>query len=197
MLMAAAARTLREKNTIKCSFIPEKLTIILNQLKIEKDNNYLHCRNQIHSEHVKPSLDIRSLQVCMSSAASIFIVPPLLLTCMLYYVMTAQCQFHVVAKSTGRPLSTKFLTDQMFVMHHVNTYEDDGHLVVDVCAFEDASFIKSLKIEDLYFSGDRLPSIDGEYQRFVIPLRKPEVMTVSLQPPASIDAGNLCIFEAS
>jgi hypothetical protein len=65
-------------------------------------------------------------------------------------------------------------------MHHVNTYEDDSHLVVDVCAFEDASFITSLKIKDLYSAGDRMPSINGEYQRYVIPLRKPDVTTFSL-----------------
>ncbi len=60
-----------------------------------------------------------------------------------------------------------FRSDACFAFHHVNAYEHDGEVVVDMCAFADASVI-----EDLYL--DRLragkPAQSAELTRFRLKL---------------------------
>ncbi len=71
-------------------------------------------------------------------------------------------RFTLVDRATGRA-STGFQTDACFAFHHVNAYEDGDEVVVDLCAFADASVI-----EDLYL--DRLragkPISSAELTRF-------------------------------
>ncbi|XP_029463996.1 beta,beta-carotene 15,15'-dioxygenase-like [Rhinatrema bivittatum] len=79
---------------------------------------------------------------------------------------------HVVDKRTKKPIATKFYTDALVVYHHVNAYEEDGHLVVDIIAHKDNSlyeifYLANLKLDfDVNSSLTLLPVC----QRFVIPL---------------------------
>ncbi len=65
----------------------------------------------------------------------------------------AKTTFFVIERATG-DLAGTFHSDPMFVLHHINAFEVDDKLVVDVAAYEDASII-----DDMYL--DRLRGPDG------------------------------------
>jgi carotenoid cleavage dioxygenase-like enzyme len=75
-------------------------------------------------------------------------------------------RFTLVDRATGEATGG-FQTDACFAFHHVNAYEEGGEVVVDLCAFADASVI-----EDLYL--DRLrqgkPVQSPELSRFRLKL---------------------------
>uniref|UniRef100_A0A672IM53 Beta-carotene oxygenase 1 n=1 Tax=Salarias fasciatus TaxID=181472 RepID=A0A672IM53_SALFA len=46
---------------------------------------------------------------------------------------------HLIDRRTGKEVETKYQTGTMIVYHHVNAFEDDGHVVFDVIAYNDNS----------------------------------------------------------
>ncbi|HEY2216188.1 MAG TPA: carotenoid oxygenase family protein, partial [Solirubrobacteraceae bacterium] len=75
-------------------------------------------------------------------------------------------RFTLLDRRSGETIGG-FRSDPCFAFHHVNAYEHDGEVVVDMCAFKDASVI-----EDLYL--DRLrggkPAQSAELTRFRLKL---------------------------
>jgi len=65
----------------------------------------------------------------------------------------------VVAEHTAEPF---------FAFHHVNAFEDDGALVVDLAAFDAPDVIDALYLDDL--ESGPLPSFDGRLRRFRLPV---------------------------
>ena len=61
----------------------------------------------------------------------------------------------VVDRHSGR-LRGSYETDPFFTFHHINSFERDGELVVDLCAYDDASIIDALYLDRLR-DGDRPP----------------------------------------
>ena len=61
---------------------------------------------------------------------------------------TEQTRFYIVKKSTGEVHETKYFGDFIFFLHQINSYEDDGNIVVDIIATtqkdEDVSFITKI-----------------------------------------------------
>jgi beta,beta-carotene 9',10'-dioxygenase len=57
-------------------------------------------------------------------------------------------RFTLVDRTTGESTGP-FETDPWFAFHHVNAYEDDGEVVVDLCVFDDAQIIEDLYLERL------------------------------------------------
>jgi carotenoid cleavage dioxygenase-like enzyme len=75
-------------------------------------------------------------------------------------------KFQVFERATGRHRGT-YETDAFFCFHHVNAFERGGELVLDLCAYEDATVIDSLYLDE---SGPRgkLPPV--QLRRYTIDL---------------------------
>jgi carotenoid cleavage dioxygenase-like enzyme len=57
-------------------------------------------------------------------------------------------RLYVVDRRSGR-LHRAYETEPFFTFHHINSFERDGQLVVDLCAYEDASIIQALYLDQL------------------------------------------------
>jgi carotenoid cleavage dioxygenase-like enzyme len=86
-------------------------------------------------------------------------------------------RFRVIDRESGEERITA-VADPFFCFHHVNAWEEDGDVVVDLVAFEDASVIDALYIDKLR-SGDpqqqhsqlrryRIPSAGGRAEGEVL-----------------------------
>ncbi|KAK3105013.1 hypothetical protein FSP39_015172 [Pinctada imbricata] len=66
-----------------------------------------------------------------------------LVTCFDWYE-NEKTQFHVLSRSTGEPVNPGFTyqTDATCILHHCNAYEEDGNIVMDVCAYDDAGLFE-------------------------------------------------------
>ncbi len=56
-------------------------------------------------------------------------------------------RFRVFDRATGE-LRGSYETEAFFSFHHVNAFERDGELVIDLCAYEDASIIDALYLDE-------------------------------------------------
>lgn len=48
----------------------------------------------------------------------------------------SQVWLHVAEKKKGRLLNLKYRTSAFNLFHHINTYEDNGFLIVDLCTWK-------------------------------------------------------------
>lgn len=71
-------------------------------------------------------------------------------------------RFRVVELQTGRLRGT-YEGEPFFAFHHVNAFERDGEIVIDVCAYEDAEIVRGLYLENLRREKPILP--DPEMRR--------------------------------
>ncbi len=83
-------------------------------------------------------------------------------------------RFHLFDRATGSSAGP-FETDARFGFHHVNSYEEDGEVVVDVCTYPDAGVVEDLYLERLR-AGKPVPP--AHLERFRI---APEAGTVSTE----------------
>jgi len=79
-------------------------------------------------------------------------------------------RFHLIDRVSGQELKIKYQSDAFFFFHHVNTYEEDGHVVADLIAFPGPDVL-----DKFYLSKLRLGQFDTTCQpvftRFVLPLK--------------------------
>ena len=57
-------------------------------------------------------------------------------------------KIHLIDRKTGENVKT-FLVDTFFAFHHVNAYETDGNVIVDVCGYPDTSIIQAFYLHEL------------------------------------------------
>lgn len=86
----------------------------------------------------------------------------------LSYDETADTRFLIVDRERGELVADP-VDDPFFTFHHVNAYEDDGSIVVDLVAFEDASIVNALGFDQLASGGfDSAPT--GSVRRYRLPV---------------------------
>uniref|UniRef100_A0A1A8FIK9 Beta-carotene 15,15'-monooxygenase 1b n=2 Tax=Nothobranchius korthausae TaxID=1143690 RepID=A0A1A8FIK9_9TELE len=83
--------------------------------------------------------------------------------------------FHVINKKTGKRVSTRFYGDALVVFHHINAYEDDGHVVFDIISYKDSNlynmfYLHNMKQETNNFIEKNKDFSPPVCQRFVLPL---------------------------
>jgi carotenoid cleavage dioxygenase-like enzyme len=88
-------------------------------------------------------------------------------------------KFHLFDRRTGAR-ARPFETEARFAFHHVNSYEADGEVVVDLCTFPDATIV-----EDLYL--DKL--------RAGKPVTKPRLERFRISPDAGTVASEQLVEE--
>jgi beta,beta-carotene 9',10'-dioxygenase len=65
-------------------------------------------------------------------------------------------RFRVIDLETGKPRGT-YNAEAFFAFHHVNAFERDGELVIDLCAYDDAEIVQALSLHRLREVAPRLP----------------------------------------
>uniref|UniRef100_A0A665VSM6 Beta-carotene oxygenase 2 n=1 Tax=Echeneis naucrates TaxID=173247 RepID=A0A665VSM6_ECHNA len=83
--------------------------------------------------------------------------------------------FHLIHKQTGTVSSIKYVAKPMSTFHQINAYEEDGFLIVDMCASDDGQAIANYNIQNLRKSGEALDEVYNTLcrvfpRRFVLPL---------------------------
>ncbi|XP_029925368.1 beta,beta-carotene 9',10'-oxygenase-like [Myripristis murdjan] len=83
--------------------------------------------------------------------------------------------FHLIDKHTGQVSSVKYYTKALSNFHQINAFEEDGFLMLDICASDDGQAINNYLIQNLRKSGDALDEVYNTMcrvfpRRFVLPL---------------------------
>uniref|UniRef100_A0A3Q3E0F0 Beta-carotene oxygenase 2b n=1 Tax=Hippocampus comes TaxID=109280 RepID=A0A3Q3E0F0_HIPCM len=78
--------------------------------------------------------------------------------------------FHLVLKKNG-----KYLAQPLTTFHQINAFEEDGHLIIDMCVSDDGQIISNYNIQNLRKSGEDLDEVYNTLcrifpRRFVLPL---------------------------
>ncbi|XP_073763284.1 beta,beta-carotene 15,15'-dioxygenase isoform X1 [Danio rerio] len=78
---------------------------------------------------------------------------------------------HLIDRNTKKEVATKFYTDAMTVYHQVNAFEDDGHVVFDVIAYDDNNLYEFFYLNKLKETmGATNLYCKPKFTRFVFPL---------------------------
>ncbi|XP_077165730.1 beta,beta-carotene 15,15'-dioxygenase isoform X2 [Paroedura picta] len=80
---------------------------------------------------------------------------------------------HLVDRRTKKEAPTKFYTDALVVYHHVNAYEENEHLILDVISYADNRLYDFFYLKNLdgrYEDAAKIPSVPC-CKRFVLPLQ--------------------------
>ncbi|XP_064193210.1 beta,beta-carotene 15,15'-dioxygenase isoform X1 [Anguilla rostrata] len=80
---------------------------------------------------------------------------------------------HLIDRKTGKQVETKFFTDSMVVYHHVNAFEEDGHVVFDVIAYNDNSLYDMFYLSKIKEDSEenRKAYSRPKCKRFVLPVQ--------------------------
>ncbi|XP_063533390.1 carotenoid isomerooxygenase [Cydia strobilella] len=94
-----------------------------------------------------------------------------------------QHETHIVllSRKTGKEV-TRYRTDTLFYLHIINSYEQDGRLNVDICAYNDAKVIDAMyiqAIESMQSNADYAEWFRGRPKRVEIPLDAPRMTRVA------------------
>ncbi|CAH1405372.1 unnamed protein product [Nezara viridula] len=83
---------------------------------------------------------------------------------------------HVVDRKSGKNVKT-FLAEPFFYLHIINQYEDNNHVVIDICVYKNPSMIECMLIEALKTAKqnpDYAKMFRGRPFRYVLPMNATE-----------------------
>ncbi|KAL4230270.1 hypothetical protein ACF0H5_010656 [Mactra antiquata] len=88
---------------------------------------------------------------------------------------TNKPRFRILSKKTGSEInaSFKYESDLFMFMHHVNTYEENGHLIVDIIAYKKDSVLQYLYLKELTTEEcerEHRKIEDPQLRRYILPL---------------------------
>ncbi|XP_028320405.1 beta-carotene oxygenase 2b [Gouania willdenowi] len=83
--------------------------------------------------------------------------------------------FHLIHKQTGEVNAIKYVAKPLSTFHQINAYEENGFLVLDMCASDDGQAITNYNVQNLRKSGEALDEVYNTLcrvfpRRFVLPL---------------------------
>jgi len=52
------------------------------------------------------------------------------------YLLQKKTRIHVTPKATGKTEALIYETDDLFTFHHINAYEENGFIIMDVAAYD-------------------------------------------------------------
>lgn len=85
----------------------------------------------------------------------------------------AQTFIYLVCRKRGQLCHT-YKTDPIFYLHIINSYEDNGHVILDICTYKDPSMLDCMYIEsmkDMQSNPNYANMFRAKPLRFVLPLR--------------------------
>nr|XP_020462100.1 beta,beta-carotene 15,15'-dioxygenase-like [Monopterus albus] len=95
-------------------------------------------------------------------------------SCMKFYPQE-NTLIHLINRRTGKEVETKYYTGAMVVYHHVNAFEDNGHVIVDVIAYDDT------RLYDMFYLKEDVPGKHHyesfpkpRYTRLALPIQRDE-----------------------
>ncbi|XP_043936989.1 beta,beta-carotene 9',10'-oxygenase isoform X2 [Protopterus annectens] len=119
--------------------------------------------------------------------------------------------FHIVNKHTGQIHPVKYCTKAFLTFHQINAFEENGHIILDMCCCDDGSAIHMFNIHNLRKDGNDLDEVYDSVpklfpRRFVLPLHissespnDKNLNTLSYSPATAIrkEDGTLwCTYES-
>ncbi|XP_076014027.1 beta,beta-carotene 15,15'-dioxygenase [Genypterus blacodes] len=88
----------------------------------------------------------------------------------LKFVPEENTLIHLIDRRTGKHVETKYYSGAMVVYHHVNAFEDEGHVVFDVIAYDDCSLYDMFYLNKLKQGTSDEGYSNPKYRRFVLPV---------------------------
>jgi carotenoid cleavage dioxygenase-like enzyme len=82
--------------------------------------------------------------------------------------------FLIINKHTGKPTAA-YKGAACFAFHHINAYEQDGNLVVDIAATDEPEFLRKSYLKTLRAATRSEDHSLAEYRRYCLPLATSEV----------------------
>ncbi|XP_073692944.1 beta,beta-carotene 15,15'-dioxygenase [Garra rufa] len=82
---------------------------------------------------------------------------------------------HLVNRKTGKTVNTKYYADPFVIFHHINAYEENGHVVFDLITYQDSNLYDMFYIHNMKKDVDKFIETNKDFsrptcQRFVLPL---------------------------
>jgi len=81
--------------------------------------------------------------------------------------------FHLLNRETGKRHPIKYQSSPFFYLHTINAYEEDGHIVIDICCYASPAMLNCMYLEELSKAQGNpqyAKLFYGRPRRFVLPL---------------------------